>query len=91
MKPIMKDDSLIEYPCEFPIKAIGKDEHGFVSHVLNLIAPHYPEITENNFHTRPSKGGNYISVTVTITATSREQLDAIYMALSDSEQVIMAL
>ena len=84
-------DSLLEFPCRFPIKAMGKDEDEFVAHVLNLVTPHYPEITEDDIRTRSSNGGKYISVTLTVTATSKLQLDAIYYALTDSERVLMAL
>jgi putative lipoic acid-binding regulatory protein len=85
------EDTLLEFPCRFPIKAMGKDEDEFVAHVLNLISPHFPEISENDISTRLSSGGRYISVTVTVTATSKLQLDAIYYALTDSERVLMAL
>jgi len=85
------EQSLVEFPCQFPIKAMGKDENEFVAHVLNLVSQHYPELSEEEVHTRPSSGGKYISVTATITATSQEQLDAIYYALTASERVIMAL
>ena len=84
-------DTLLEFPCRFPIKAMGKDEDEFVAHVLNLVTPHYPEITEDDIRTRSSNGGKYISVTITVTATSKLQLDAIYYALTDSERVLMAL
>ena len=84
-------DTLLEFPCRFPIKAMGRDEDEFVAHVLNLVTPHYPEITEDDIRTRSSNGGKYISVTITVTATSKLQLDAIYYALTDSERVLMAL
>ena len=84
-------DTLLEFPCEFPIKAMGKDEDEFVAHILNLVTPHFPEICEEHIRTRPSNGGKYISVTVTVTATSKLQLDAIYYALTDSDRVLMAL
>lgn len=84
-------DTLLEFPCRFPIKAMGKDEDEFVAHVLNLVSPHFPGLCENDIHTRPSKGGTYISVTITVTATSKLQLDAIYYALTDSDRVLMAL
>ena len=84
-------DSLLEFPCRFPIKAMGKDEDEFVAHVLNLVTPHFPEISEKDIKTRQSNGGKYISVTITVTATSKLQLDAIYYALTDSDRVLMAL
>ena len=84
-------DTLLEFPCQFPIKAMGLDDDEFVAHVLNLVTPHFPDIGEEHIHTRPSSGGKYISVTITVTATSKLQLDAIYYALTDSEHVLMAL
>ena len=84
-------DTLLEFPCRFPIKAMGKDEDVFVAHVLNLVTPHFPEISEDDIRTRSSNGGKYISVTITVTATSKLQLDAIYYALTDSDRVLMAL
>lgn len=84
-------DTLLEFPCRFPIKAMGLDDDEFVAHVLNLVSPHFPEICEEDIRTRPSSGGKYISVTVTVTATSKLQLDAIYYALTDSDRVLMAL
>ena len=84
-------DTLLEFPCRFPIKAMGKDEDEFVAHVLNLVTPHFPEISEDDIRTRSSNGGKYISVTITVTATSKLQLDAIYYALTDSDRVRMAL
>lgn len=84
-------DTLLEFPCRFPIKAMGKDEDEFVAHVLNLVTPHFPEISEQDIKTRQSNGGKYISVTITVTATSKLQLDAIYYALTDSDRVLMAL
>ena len=86
-----KKDSLLEFPCQFPIKALGVDEDEFVAHVLNLVSQHCPELSEENIKTRPSSGGKYVSVTVTVTATSQLHLDAIYYALTDSERVLMAL
>lgn len=85
------EDTLLEFPCRFPIKAMGKDEDEFVAHVLNLVTPHFPDITEDDIRTRPSSGGKYISVTITVNATSKLQLDAIYYALTDSDRVLMAL
>ena len=86
-----KRETLLEFPCQFPIKAMGIDEDEFVAHVLNLVSPHCPELDETNIKTRPSSGGKYVSVTVTVTATSQLQLDAIYYALTDSDRVLMAL
>lgn len=86
-----KKDSLLEFPCRFPIKAMGLDKNEFVAHVLNLVSRHCPDIDQEDIKTRPSSGGKYISVTVTVEATSQLQLDAIYYALTDSDRVLMAL
>lgn len=84
-------ETLLEFPCEFPIKAFGKDEQDFTQTVFELIRPHAPELEAGQISANPSRGGRYLAVTVTITAQSQTQLDAIYQALTDHEKVIMAL
>lgn len=85
------DDTLFEFPCDFPIKAMGPAEGDFDLTVVEIIRRHVPDLHESAVRTRQSKGGNYLAVTVTIRATSREQLDAIYLDLTACEQVMMAL
>ena len=85
------DDSLLTFPCEFPIKAMGKAEDDFDILVIEIVRQYCPDIYENAVKTRLSHGGRYISVTVTIQAQSRQQLDNIYMALTAHERVIMAI
>jgi hypothetical protein len=87
----MGDDSLFEFPCEFPIKAMGAAEPGFDELVVQIVRRHAPDLAEGAVSTRLSRGGRYLAVTVTVTARSREQLDAIYRALTDHEKVLMAL
>lgn len=87
-------DTLLEFPCQFSIKAIGRGKD--LAHVVYaLIQPQVPEFDksydENVIRQRPSGKGNYIAITCTFTATSLSQLDTIYQALTDCEQVIMAL
>lgn len=84
-------ESLLQFPCRFPIKAMGLAEEGFDDLVVAIVRQHAPDLQEGAVVTRPSKGGKWLSVTVTIRATSRAQLDAIYQALSDHEKVVMAL
>lgn len=81
----------LEFPCEFPIKAMGLLEHGIQALATEIVTRHFPELEENAIRSRQSQGSKYISVTITITATSREQLDAIYHELTACEQIIMAL
>lgn len=73
----------IEFPCYFPLKAIGDDVKNYRENVLKIVAEHSDTIQEEHITTRLSNGGKYIAVTVPFTAISREQLDAIYQKLSD--------
>jgi putative lipoic acid-binding regulatory protein len=86
-----EEESPLKFPCEFPIKAMGKADCELDIIVVEIVRRHVPDLSEGAVHTRDSTQGNYISVTVTITATSRAQLDAIYQDLVDCEAVIMAL
>ena len=68
-------ESLIKYPSRFPIKVMGIKQDGLV-HAITAIAKHFdPEFDAATVELRESKAGNYLGVTITITATSREQLD----------------
>jgi uncharacterized protein len=87
----MSEETLLEFPCQFPIKAMGKNDVELDLLVVEIILRHVPEIKEGAVTTRPSKGGNYTAVTVTIEATSKQQLDAIYQDLTDHPLVLMAL
>ncbi len=86
-----EQDSLLEFPCQFPIKAMGRDDGQFAELVVTIVRKHAPELQDAAINTRPSKAGNFVSVTVTIEATSRQQLDNIYLELTACEQVLMAL
>jgi putative lipoic acid-binding regulatory protein len=86
-----KQETLLEFPCEFPIKAMGLADDDFEALVLSLVRKHAPNLSEAAVRSRDSKGGKYLSVTVTVTATSKEQLDNIYLELTASERVMMAL
>ena len=83
-------DKVFDFPCRFPIKVIGSGED-FDLIVCEIIRRHVPDIGEGAIKTRNSRNGNYIAVTVTITAESRQQLDNIYMELTSHERVAMAL
>lgn len=84
-------ESLLEFPCQFAIKAMGKSSDSFDAIVVEIVRRHVQDIREGAVTTRPSKAGTYISVTVMIEATSRAQLDAIYQGLTDHPEVLMAL
>lgn len=85
------EDSLLVFPCDFPIKAFGLAANDFDALVVELIRRHAPDLSEGAVSSRLSRQGKYVAVTITVTATSREQLDAIYRELSACEQVLMAL
>ena len=88
---VVNDESLLEFPCEFPIKAMGRALDNFDALVVSIIRKHVPEFSDATVRSRLSRGGKYVSITVTIQATSREQLDRIYMELTANEQVLVAL
>jgi putative lipoic acid-binding regulatory protein len=81
----------MQFPCTFPIKAMGYADARLETRVLEIVRHHAPECGADAVHNRPSVGGKYLSVTVTIEAQSRDQLDAIYQELTDCEQVLVAL
>jgi len=83
--------ALLVFPCEFPIKAMGRSEDDFDALVVEIVRKHCPDLLEGAVKSRLSKAGNYISVTVTIRASSRSQLDNIYMDLTSHERVLMAI
>ena len=85
------EQSALEFPCRFPIKAMGRAGCGLDITVVEIVRRHAPDISEGKIHTRDSAQGNYTSVTVVVRATSREQLDAIYQDLVDCTDVIMAI
>lgn len=84
-------DTLLEFPCDFPIKVMGKNHTEFELEVLSIVNRHVETLKEGAVKTRPSKNGNYISITVTIEAHSKDQLDNIYQELTAHEMVMMAL
>lgn len=91
MKPIAPEDSLIEYPSDFPIKIMGLRHDDFAQTMLAVVLEHDPSFNAERMEMRPSSKGNYISLTVTIRATSREQLDNLYRALSSHAMVKVVL
>jgi putative lipoic acid-binding regulatory protein len=84
-------DSPFEFPCDFPIKVIGKPGLTIDALVFSLVRAHAPDLGEGAIRSRTSRGGTYQSVTVTVRATDREQLDRIYRALTSHEDIQMVL
>lgn len=86
-----EESSLIEYPCSFPIKVMGKSQENFVPTICAIVRHHAPDFNDTSIEIRHSKKGGYLSVTCTILATSRVQLDALYQELFDHPMVAMVL
>lgn len=90
----MTSESLLEFPCEFPIKAFGRTDAGaqaFADLVFELVDGHVDGLQRSQLRMNASSAGRFVAVTVTITATSQRQLDAIYQSLTDHDQVVMSL
>ena len=82
---------LLEFPCTFPLKAIGTGVEDFETLVLEIVRRHVPQFDEDAVTRRLSRGGRYLAVTATFVAESRRQLDALYQELSAHERVVMLL
>lgn len=91
MREIRPEESLIEYPSAFPIKVMGAHVSGFVEAVVGVARHFDPAFDPSTVETRPSRAGNYLGVTITVTATSREQLDELYRTLSTHPMVKVVL
>ena len=89
--PDPRKDSLIEYPSRFPIKVMGLKEEGFVHAVTGIAHRFDPQFDASTIELRPSSTGKYLGVTITVTATSREQLDDLYRALTSHPLVKVVL
>ena len=88
---IPPEQSLIEYPSAFPIKVMGANVDGFAQAVVEVAMRFDPGFDPASVEMRPSKGANYLGLTITVTATSREQLDELYRALSSHPMVKVVL
>jgi putative lipoic acid-binding regulatory protein len=91
MPEIPPEDSLITYPSAFPIKVMGVQAEGFEAAIVAVARQFDPGFDASGIERRPSKGGNYLGLTLTITATSREQLDELYRTLSSHPMVKVVL
>ncbi len=85
------EETLLEFPCQFPIKAMGLADDGFDALVVSIVRQHVEDINEGAVKTRASSNGKYMSVTVTFTAHSKDQIDNIYLALTGHDRVMTVL
>jgi putative lipoic acid-binding regulatory protein len=86
-----KTETVLIFPCRFPIKILGRDNPDFHDIALRVVETHAGEIKPHDIRTAPSRQGNFVSITITIDATSQQQLDDIYRDLSAHEQIMVAL
>lgn len=87
----LRKDSLINYPSRFPIKVMGAKVDGFVHAVTSIAKRFDPGFDASTVELRDSKAGNYLGITITITATSRDQLDELYRTLTSHPMVKVVL
>jgi uncharacterized protein len=78
----VSEETLLEFPCDFPVKIMGAASEGFAQAVLDVVLRHAPDFDAATMEMRPSKAGNYLSLTCVVRATSKSQLDALYGELS---------
>ena len=88
---IPPDQSLIEYPSDFPIKIMGPMHDDFAQTIVELVVRYDPTFHAGKMEMRPSSKGNYLGLTVTVLAVNREQLDNLYRELSAHPMVKMVL
>jgi uncharacterized protein len=88
---VASDASLLAFPCDFPIKVMGRKQPGFAQAITDIVMKHAPDFDPATVGMRPSRQGRYLSVTCVVRATSREQLDRLYRELCDHPGVVMVL
>lgn len=91
MSEIRPEDSLITYPCDFPIKVMGRAHDGFMAAMAEVAQGFDPGFDPLSIEVRPSRSGNYLGLTLTVRVHSREQLDALYRALHGHVMVSVVL
>jgi putative lipoic acid-binding regulatory protein len=88
---MQEKQTLLEFPCDFPIKVMGRSDSGFEVRALEIVRRHVPDFQNESMSSAASRQGNYLSYTFVIRATSREQLDALYRELSSCDELLLVL
>jgi len=88
---VAEKETLLEFPCDFPLKIMGATRDDFAQAIVAVVLRHAPDFDPAGVAMRPSKAGNYLSLTCTIRATSKAQLDALYRELSSHPWVKVVL
>ena len=87
----MTRETLLEFPCDFPLKIMGANEVDFAQAIAAVVLKHAPDFDVATMEMRASKAGNYLSLTCTVRATSQAQLDALYVELTSHPMVRVVL
>ena len=87
----MNGETLLEFPCDFPIKIMGRESTEFRALALTLVEKHTGPLSDDAIQFAPSRNGSFVSVTVTVIAQSQQQLDDIYREVTSVDEVLMAL
>lgn len=87
----MSEETLLEFPCDFPVKAMGRDTPEFHALVRELVEQHTGPLSDDRIQSSLSKNGRFVSITVTVNAQSQAQLDDIYRSITSHDDVLMAL
>ena len=87
----MAEETLLEFPCDFPIKIMGANQEGFAQAILAVVLRHFPDFDAAAMEMRPSSKGAYLGLTCTVRATSKAQLDDLYRELSAHPMVKVVL
>ena len=87
----MSRETLLEFPCDFPLKIMGANSADFPPSVVGIVLRHAPDFDATTIESRPSKAGNYLSLTCTVRAVSQQQLDALYRELTAHSMVKVVL
>ncbi len=82
---------LLQFPTDFPVKIMGLKADGFVEAITQVVRRHAPDFDASTLELRPSRQGTYLGLTATIRATSRAQLDALYLELTAHPMVKVVL
>jgi putative lipoic acid-binding regulatory protein len=88
---VVGNGSPFEFPCDIPVKVFGRNENAFREAAITIVRRYFPNFRDEDLVVRPSRQDNYLSMTLTVRAESREMIDALYTELSRHEAILMVL
>jgi putative lipoic acid-binding regulatory protein len=87
----MTEDALLSFPCDVPVKVFGRNTAEFRACALDIVREYWTDLDDSQVAERTSRGGTYLSLTITVHAKSRDQIDAAYRELTSNDQILMVL